>query len=95
MSLNDILNHYDTKKKAQNAVKSATHGVSLKIEAEIEPNTAESRPKSGQKQLQPDTHLNSSATQNVAFKTRQKCRASNMQKIFLNCLFRIFSEQAK
>lgn len=26
LSLNDILNHYDTKKKAQNAVKSATHG---------------------------------------------------------------------
>ena len=44
MSLNDILNHYDTKKKAQNAVKSATHGVSLKIEAEIEPKTAEIEP---------------------------------------------------
>ncbi|CAG5114087.1 Oidioi.mRNA.OKI2018_I69.chr2.g8162.t1.cds [Oikopleura dioica] len=26
LSLNEILNHYDTKKKAQNAVKSATHG---------------------------------------------------------------------
>ena len=29
LALNDILNHYDTKKKAQNAVKSAKHGVSL------------------------------------------------------------------
>ena len=30
LAINDILNHYDTKKKAQNAVKSAKHGVSSK-----------------------------------------------------------------
>ena len=36
LSLNEILNHYDTKKKAQNAVKSATHGVSTRMQGNVQ-----------------------------------------------------------
>ena len=32
LAINDILNHYDTKKKAAHAVKTAKHGVSFKID---------------------------------------------------------------